>query len=160
MQAGDGLLLAVAVLAVTFFAAPSNLSGGGFVNHRLVLFPFLTVMLWFGTFEHSARRRLAVQAAAAAIALAFLGLFAWEYASIDRHLLRSWTSATTSRRTTPSSSSPTPTRGEDAERRRAAFRTWPFVHAGGYVGGAQAAGRPLALRGQRGLLPPLLTGPR
>ena len=43
LQAGDGLLLAVAVLAVAFFAAPSQLSGGGFVNHRLLLFPFLTL---------------------------------------------------------------------------------------------------------------------
>lgn len=134
LQPGDGLLLAAAVLAVTFFAAPSNLSGGAFINHRLVLFPFLTLMLWFATFEHPARRRLAVQALAAALALGFLGLMAWKYAELDAgiaevvavgdHVVPDHTFLFLSYAH----------QGLDAAGRPAVFRVWPFVHAGGYVG--------------------------
>jgi hypothetical protein len=134
LQVGDGLLLAVAVLAVTFFAAPSNLAGGGFINHRLVLFPFLTLMLWFATFEHSARRRLGMQVAAAAIALGFLGLMAWKYAELDAGLAEIVAVG--------DHVAPDHTflflsyahQGLEADGRPAAFRVWPFVHAGGYVG--------------------------
>ena len=132
-QAGDGLLLAVAVLAVGFFAAPSQLSGGGFVNHRLLLFPFLTLILWFGTFEHPAGRRLGIQIAAAAIALAFLGLFAWEYRQTDRSLSEIVAAG--------DAIEPDHTflflsyahQGENGKGGRTTFRTWPFVHAGGYI---------------------------
>jgi hypothetical protein len=133
LQAGDGLLLAVAVLAVAFFAAPSQLSGGGFVNHRLLLFPFLTLILWFGTFEHPVRRRLGIQIAAAGISLALLGLFAGKYAQIDRALAEIVAAG--------DAIEPDHTvlflsyahQGEDGKGGKIAFRTWPFVHAGGYL---------------------------
>jgi hypothetical protein len=133
LQTGDGLLLTVGVLTVAFFAAPNQLSGGGFVNHRLVLFPFLTAILWFGTFEHPVRRRLRVQLAAAGIALAFLGLFAWEYRQTDR-LLSEIVAA-------GDFIEPDHTflflsyahQGEDGKGGKTTFRTWPFVHAGGYL---------------------------
>jgi hypothetical protein len=133
LQAGDGLLLAEAVLAVAFFAAPTQLSGGGFINHRLLLFPFLALILWFATFEHPARRRLGIQIAASGIALAFLGLFLWKYAQIDRELGRIVAAG--------DAIEPDHTvlflsyahQGEDAEGGKLAFRTWPFVHAGGYL---------------------------
>ncbi len=132
LQTGDGLLLATGVLAVAFFAAPSQLAGGGFINHRLVLFPFLALILWFGTFEHPVRRRVWIQAVAAGIALAFLGLFAWKYAEIDQDLAEI---------TATGAAIPTDHtflflsyahQGEGADG-TLAFRTWPFVHAGGYV---------------------------
>jgi hypothetical protein len=133
-QPGDGLLLTVAVLAVTFFAAPSNLSGGAFINHRLVLFPFLALMLWFATFEHSARRRLGVQIAAAVIAVGFLGLITWKYAELDAGIAEIVAAG--------DHVEPDHTflflsyahQGLDAAGRPASFRVWPFVHAGGYVG--------------------------
>ncbi len=128
-QRGDGLLIAAAVLAVAFFAAPSELSGGGFINHRLVLFPFLTLILWFGTFAHSARRRLGIQIAAAGIALAFLGLIAWKYAEIDRDLGRI---VALGDRIPPDHTVLFLSYAHQGEG-RLAFRTWPFVHAGGYV---------------------------
>jgi hypothetical protein len=133
LQEADGLLLAVAVLAVAFFAAPSDLSGGGFINHRLVLFPFLTLMLWFATFEHPPRRRFWIQAAAAGIALAFLGLFAWKYAEIDGALAGI---AAAGARVEPDHTFlylSYAHQGVDADGRKLAFRTWPFAHAGGYV---------------------------
>lgn len=133
LQPADGLLATAGVLALAFFAAPSDLSGGGFINHRLVLFPFLTLILWFGTCEHPRRRRLWIQAAAAGIALAFLGLFAWKYAEIDAGLAEI---AAAGRRIEPDHTFlflSYAHRGVDADGDPIAFRTWPFVHAGGYL---------------------------
>ncbi|HET9211942.1 MAG TPA: hypothetical protein VFR03_16170 [Thermoanaerobaculia bacterium] len=132
LQTGDGFLLATAVLTVVHFAAPSELAGGGFINQRLVLFPFLTLLLWLGTFEHPARRRLRVQIAAAGIALAFLGLMLWKYAEIDRLLSEIVATA--------DAVAPDHTllflsfshRG-DVGGGDLAYRTAPFLHAGGYV---------------------------
>jgi hypothetical protein len=134
LQAGDGLLAAIAVLAVAFFAAPSDLSGGGFVNHRLLLFPFLTLMLWFGTCEHPARRRLWIQAAAAGIALGFLGLFAWKYAEIDGALAEIAAAGERVETDHTFLYLSYAHQGVDTQGRKLAFRTWPFAHAGGYVG--------------------------
>jgi len=83
---GDGLLLVAILSAAIYFAAPSDIAGGGFINHRLNLFPFLVLILWFATFEHPAWRRRSIEIAAAGIALGFLGVFAWTYARIDADL--------------------------------------------------------------------------
>jgi hypothetical protein len=133
LQAGDGLLLAVGVLTVAFFAAPNQLSGGGFVNHRLVLFPFLTAILWFGTFEHPVRRRRGVQTAAAGIALAFLGLFAWEYRQTDRYLSEIVAAGDFIEPDHTFLFLSYAHQGEDGKGGKTTFRTWPFVHAGGYL---------------------------
>jgi hypothetical protein len=131
LQTGDGFLLATAVLIVVFFVAPSDLAGGGFINHRLVLFPFLTVLLWLGTFEHPERRRLRIQIAAAGIALAFLGLILWKYAEIDRVLseIVATSDAVAPDHTLLFLSYAHQGDGDG----HLAFRTSPFVHAGGYV---------------------------
>jgi hypothetical protein len=132
LQTGDGFLIATGILTVVHFAAPSELAGGGFINQRTVLYPFLTLLLWLGTFEHPARRRLRVQIAAAGIALAFLGLILWKYAQLDRFLSEI---VATSGAVEPdhtllflSYSHRGDGRGGDI-----AYRTEPLLHAGGYV---------------------------
>jgi hypothetical protein len=132
LQAGDGCLLATVILVAVHFAAPSQLAGGGFINQRLVLFPFLTLLLWLGTREHPARRRLGVQAAAAALALAFLGLIGWKYAELDRDLAEIVA--------TGGAVEPDHTllflsysHQGDGGGEELAFRTEPFLHAGGHV---------------------------
>jgi len=133
LEAADGLLLAVAVLTVAFFASPDRFSAGGIINDRLLLFPFLVSILWFGTFDHTARRRLAVQIAAAGMALAFLGLFAWKYGELNRSLAEI---AAAGDHVEPDHTLlflSYAHQGEDG-RSKLAFRTWPFVHAGGYIG--------------------------
>lgn len=132
LQTADGLLLATAVLVLVHFVAPSQLSGGGFINQRLVLFPFLTLLLWLGAFDHPARRRLRVQVVAVAVAVALLGLVVWKYAELDRVLSEIVAAA--------AAVAPDHTllflcyshqgdgRGGDL-----VFRTEPFLHAGGYV---------------------------
>jgi hypothetical protein len=134
-QTADGFLIATAVLTVVYFAAPSELAGGGFINQRLLLFPFLTLLLWLGTCEHPARRRLRVQIAAAGIALAFLGLMLWKYAQLDRILSEIVATA--------DAVAPDHTlvflsydhRGEG--RGDLVYRTDPFLHVGGYVAARQ-----------------------
>ncbi len=130
---GDGLLLVVAVFVVAYFAAPSELSGGGFINHRLNLFPFLALILWLGTFDHPAWRRRWIQTAASGIALVFLGVFGWTYARIDDGLSQIVAAG--------DHIEPDHTllflsyahRGERPDGRPLVFRTEPFVHASGYI---------------------------
>jgi hypothetical protein len=130
---GDGFLITAAVLALADLAAPSELSGGGFINHRLALFPFLALILWFGTFEHPLARRKAIQTVGTVIALAFLGLFAWKYAEIDDGLSEI---VAAGRRIEPDHTFlflSYAHQGEGKDGEPLAFRTWPYVHAGGYI---------------------------
>jgi hypothetical protein len=129
----DGLLLAAIVSAVAFFTAPTDLAGGAFVNHRLNLFPFLILILWFGTCEHLSGRRKAIQMIASAIALAFLGAYASVYVRVDEGLSKIVAAG--------SHIEPDHTllflsyahQGEGPDGRPLVFRTAPFIHAGGYL---------------------------
>jgi hypothetical protein len=130
---GDGLLLVAIISALIYFAAPSELAGGGFINHRLNLFPFLALILWFGTFEHPAWRRGSIEIAAAGIALAFLGVFAWTYARIDRGLSEI---VAAGGRIEPDHTLlflSFAHQGEEPGGRPLVFRTAPFLHASGYI---------------------------
>ena len=133
LSPADGLLLTVAVLTVAYFAAPSDLAGGGFINHRLNLFPFLTLILWFATFEHPPGRRRAIQIAASAIAAGFLAAFAPVYARVNANLKEI---VAAGERVEPGHTflflSYVP-KGEDEDPEVAVFRTRPYVHAGGYI---------------------------
>ena len=133
LHPSDGLLAAAAVLLVTYFAAPNDLSGGGFITHRLNLFPFLLLILWFGTFRLPESWKKGLLTAAAVLAFAFLAILAPIYAALDDGLRQiaavgdliepghtflflsyaHW--------------------GEDLDGKPLSFRTEPFVHAGSYV---------------------------
>jgi len=133
LRVGDGWLLVVAVFAGVYLAAPSELAGGGFINHRLNLFPFLALLFWFGTFEHSVERRRWIQAVAAGVAVAFLGVFAGMYARIDSGLSEIVAAG--------DHIEPDHTllflsfahQGERPDGQPLVFRTEPFLHAGGYI---------------------------
>lgn len=129
----DGLLWVALIFALIFFAAPSELAGGGFINHRLNLFPFLALILWFGTFDHPAWRRRAIQTAAAGIALGFLGVFAWMYARIDADLAEIAAAGEHVEADHTLLFLSFAHRGEQLEGRPLIFRTEPYVHAGGYI---------------------------
>jgi hypothetical protein len=136
-RVGDGLLLVVTVFAVAYFAAPSELSGGGFINHRLNLFPFLALILWFGTFDHPWGRRKVILIAATGIALAFLGVFAYMYDRLNRDLSQIVAAAD---RIEPDHTLlylSFAHQGEQPDGRPLVFRTAPFVHASGYIGASK-----------------------
>lgn len=129
----DGLLLVVLVFLVAYFLAPSEISGGGFVTHRLNLFPFLALLLWLGAFEFSDRRRRWTQIAATVLSLLFLLAYTHAYALLNRGLSEIAAAG--------DHIEPDHTflylsfahKGEQGNGRELAFRTEPFLHAGGYV---------------------------
>lgn len=130
----DGLLLVVLVFVVACLLAPSDLAGGGFVNHRLSLFPFLALILWLGTFEHPPARRRWVQIAAAGIAIGFLAVDARSYAAINGELAQI---AAAGDRIEPDRTFlylSYASFGETPQGKPLVFRVEPFLHAGGYLG--------------------------
>lgn len=139
LRPGDGFLAAIGVLLAAYFLAPSQMSGGGFIVHRLNLFPFLVLILWLATCELSPRRRLLVQTAAALLSLGFLALFARAYFRLDRGLAeiaavgRSVEAGRTLLYLSYAHQGIDP-RGEPL-----VFRTRPFVHAGSAVAAARGA---------------------
>jgi hypothetical protein len=137
---GDGLLLVAVVFAVIYFVAPSEVSGGGFLVHRLNLYPYLALILWFGTFDHSRRVRLGVQAAAAAIALGFLAMLWPRWAALDRDLAEYVAAGERIAAGSTVLALSYAHRGRDAAGvagEEIAFRTAPFVHAAGYIAARQ-----------------------
>jgi hypothetical protein len=132
-QPSDGYLLAVAVLIVAYLAAPSELAGGGFINHRLNLFPFLALILWFATFPHPAWRRRALQIAAVAVAAGFLAAFASVYARLNGDLAEITAAG---RLIAPDHTFvflSYVSEDESRDPELGVFRTLPFLHAGGYI---------------------------
>ncbi len=118
---------------MAYFLAPSEISGGGFVTHRLNLFPFLALLLWLGAFEFSDRRRRWTQIAATVLSLLFLLAYTHAYALLNRGLSEIAAAG--------DHIEPDHTflylsfahKGEQGNGRELAFRTEPFLHAGGYV---------------------------
>jgi hypothetical protein len=82
----DWLLAVTALTFAAYFAAPSELSGGGFVEPRLVLLALLTLILWLGTYPFGSRLKRGVQTAAALIALGLLALHVSAYAAFNDYL--------------------------------------------------------------------------
>ncbi len=130
LTAGDGLLLATAVLLVAYFTAPSELAGGGFINHRLNLFPFLVLVLWFGTFEYPRAWKSWIQIVSVGISFAFLSVFIWKWAEIDDGLSRILAAGN---RIEPDHTLLFLSYAHHGKGDHPAFRTRPFVHAGGYL---------------------------
>jgi hypothetical protein len=130
LTAGDGLLLAAAILLAAYLTAPSELSGGGFINHRLNLFPFLVLILWFGTFEHPEVWRRWIHVAAVGISFAFLSVFVWKWAEIDDGLSKILAAGN---RIEPDHTLLFLSYAHHGEGDHPAFRTSPFVHAGGHL---------------------------
>jgi hypothetical protein len=131
----DSLLAVAALYAVVYFAAPSQLAGGGFVDQRLALFPPLVVLLWLGSGRWRRGERWTAQLVAAGLALSMVALLWSRWAAIDRQLADYVAVAERvedGRTVLPLTFAPAGIgRGGDD----LAFRVWPFVHAIGYVAG-------------------------
>jgi hypothetical protein len=136
---GDGFLAAIGVLLVAYFLAPSQMSGGGFIVHRLNLFPFLLLIPWLATCELTPRRRLVLQGAASALALGFLVLFARSYARLGQGLAEISAVGRTVEAGRTLLYLSYAHQGIDPQGGPIAFRTRPFVHAGSAVAAARGA---------------------
>lgn len=79
----DGLLLVALVFTLIYFVAPNDLSGGGFIVHRINLYVFLALLPWLAGFPLGRRERLLLQAGAVAVSLGILGLLWPRYAQVN-----------------------------------------------------------------------------
>jgi hypothetical protein len=129
----DGLLLVVAAYVIIYFIAPGEMSQGGFISHRMGLFPFLTLILWFGAQSYQRAVRRGMQVVATGVALALLGLHMQKYAELNdylkeflsgSHLIESNTTLL------PLIFSP---QGHTPDGRVLSSRALPFRHASGYI---------------------------
>lgn len=82
----EGLLAIAIAFVLVYFLAPAQMSGGAVINERLMLFPFLMLILWFGTAAWRGAARIGLQAAATLIALTLFGMHAQDYARINDYL--------------------------------------------------------------------------
>ncbi|HWM92486.1 MAG TPA: hypothetical protein VN493_17100 [Thermoanaerobaculia bacterium] len=130
----DGLLLATLLLTVIYFVAPNEMGQGGFVTHRLNLFPFLVLILWLGTFSFPEALRVSIRSAGAAISFGFLGAMFAIWAGLGAYLSDILTAAphVEPRRTLLTLSFSNAGVEEDGSG-DLTFRTWPFVHAGSHI---------------------------
>lgn len=132
---GDGLLFACLFLVGIYFAAPNEMGQGGFVTHRLNLFPFLLLILWLGTFSFPEEIRIAIRSAGAAVSLGFLAAMFSIWAGLGAYLSDILTAAPHLRpgRTLLTLSFSNAGEDEDGSGDDLTFRTWPFVHAGSHL---------------------------
>jgi len=132
---GDGLLFACLFLIGIYFAAPNEMGQGGFVTHRLNLFPFVLLILWLGTFSFPEAIRIAIRSAGAGISLGFLAAMFSIWAGLGAYLSDILTAAPhlEPRRTLLTLSFSNAGEDEDGSGDDLTFRTWPFVHAGSHL---------------------------
>jgi hypothetical protein len=132
LLAGDGLLLAALVLVVVYFVAPNEMGQGGFVTHRLNLFPFLVLILWLGTFSFPLPLRVAIRSAGAAVSLGLLAATFALWAGLDAYLGEALTAAPYLQPHRTLLTLTFSNAGEE-DGEPLVFRTWPFVHAGSHL---------------------------
>ena len=129
----EALLAAAAAFGLVYLLAPSKMSGGAVINERLMLFPFLMLILWFGTAAWRGAARAGIQAAAVVLALALFGMHLQDYSRINESL-EEYMSASelVEPRSTllPLSFSH---QGHTRQGRVLTQRFGPFLHAGAYI---------------------------
>lgn len=130
---GDGLFFACLTLIGVYFVAPNEMGEGGFVTHRLNLFPFLILILWLGTFSFPEALRTAIRSAGAAISLGFLAAMFAIWAALNSYLTDILTVAPHVQPRSTLLGLSFSNAGDDGGK-DLTYRTWPFVHAGSYLG--------------------------
>lgn len=132
LRRSDGLLLAALAVTGVYFVSPDTMSGGGFITHRLNLFPPLLLLLWIGSFVHPPKVRKAAVIVGVALSLALLGGVAVKWAELDGYLSEYMSAVRYLEpgHTLLALSFANAGEGPEGE---IAFRTWPFVHAQGHL---------------------------
>ena len=82
----DGLLVVTVLYAILALVAPDKIAGGGLMVDRLVLYPFLVLILWLGTRVYQQSERRIVQTVSTAITLVFLFSRIVNYARVNDYL--------------------------------------------------------------------------
>lgn len=128
-----GLGWAIGVLILLALAAPQAVGVGHFITDRLVLFPYLVLILWLATCEHSSRGRLGLEILGAGVALGMLGLILPRWQEVNLYLAEA---APAVERVAPGSTY-LPLAfsygGEAPDGGPVVHRVLPFLHAGDQV---------------------------
>jgi len=82
----DWLAVVVGASVWVYFVAPDGLSGGGFISHRMNLYPFLTLLLWLAVRRAGAVTKWMTRIAASTIALGLVTLHIGKYAELNDYL--------------------------------------------------------------------------
>jgi hypothetical protein len=129
----DGLLFVVAGYVIIYFIAPDVMFQGSFVSHRMNLYPYFVLILWFGAQSYPRVVKRGISVVATGIALALLGLHMQKYAELNEylkeflsgsHLIESNTTLL------PFVFSP---QGHTPDGRLLSSRVLPFRHASDYI---------------------------
>jgi hypothetical protein len=128
-----GLGPAILGLFVLALAAPQAVGVGNFITDRLVLFPYMVLILWLAGFEHGSGRRLGLEIVGAGFALALLGFLVPCWHEANLYLAEM---APALERVEPGSTYlplAFSWEGENADGGPVLHRVYPFLHAGDHV---------------------------
>ncbi len=84
-----GLLIAVIAMFALYFVAPNSAGGGNWINARLLLYPFLTTVLWFACYRFSRRERGGIIVVASLVTLVLLGFHLRSVSSLSAEIEQS-----------------------------------------------------------------------
>jgi len=135
----DVLLLVAGLYLVVYFSAPSGLSGGGFLTHRLNLFPYFALLLWLGAQKWSQIPRGIIRLAAVMLAAGIVVLQSLSYAAINEQLdeyLSGMNMIEKNSTLLPLCYSPF---GRGSDEGRLSARVGMFLHAAGYIAAERRA---------------------
>lgn len=74
------------MFTILYLVMPDEISGGGYLSARLMLFPFLALLLWFGAQVIPRFLRYGIQCLGTAIAVGFLIVHFQSYSRLNRYL--------------------------------------------------------------------------
>jgi hypothetical protein len=82
----DGLLWVVIAGVALFWGAPDQTSGGSMITFRLLIFPYLTLLLWFGVQSYGRRTRGVIQLAVVALTIWQSSVLWRSYTTLNEYL--------------------------------------------------------------------------
>jgi hypothetical protein len=129
----DSLLLVVAGYSYLYFTSPSNVGQGGWMNHRLQLYPFFVLILWFGAQLYDGIVKRGIQVVATTIALLLLGINTVKYAQLNDYMAEYLSGMDLIAPHTTLLPLSFSHQGHTLETQALTLRTKPFLHAAGYI---------------------------
>lgn len=129
----DGFLLVVAAYVLIYFITPDEMSGGGKIKERLLLYPFFALILWFGAQSYHRLVKHRIQVVAVAISLMLLGAHTIKYAQLNNYLEEYLSGMHLIERNTTLLPLSFSHRGQAPDGSPLSWRIGPFAFASGYI---------------------------
>jgi hypothetical protein len=134
----DGLLLVVAVYVFIYLTTPDGIIRGeqiyqGYISHRMNLYTFLALILWFGAQPYERRLRQGIQLLAIGIAVILLELHTTKYAELNDYLTEYLSGINFIEPNTTLLPLSFSQRGHAPDGQILSCRVSPFLHASGYI---------------------------